>query len=109
MYKGAVKCISTAMRLLQVAQLLLSSHAVYTQADADSKQAFDVRHFEDEEQFGCAPLPDSPCALEAQLAVLQDTVLQLCQRLDDKALLSTCLTAEIALQQLGTHLEVHHT
>ncbi len=78
------------------------------QADADSKQACDVRHFEDAEGFGSAPLSNSPSAREAQLAVLQDTVLRLCQSLDDKALLSTCLTAETALQQLGTHLEVHH-
>ena len=77
------------------------------QADADSKQAFDVRLFEDAEGIGSAPLPNSPSAPGAQLAALQDTLLQLCQRVDDKALLSTCLTAEIALQQLGTHLEVH--
>ncbi len=78
------------------------------QADADSKQTFDVRHFEDAEGFGSALLPDSPSAPGAQLAALQDTIMQLCQRVDDKALLSTCLTAEIALQQLGTHLKVHH-
>lgn len=81
---------------------------IYMQASADSKQTFDVRHFEDAERFGSARLPGNPSAPGAQLAALQDTIMQLRQRVDDKALLSTCLTAEIALQQLGTHLEMHH-
>ena len=78
------------------------------QVDIISKQAFYVRRKEHAKDFGSALLPNSPSALEAQLAVLQEAVLQLCHRLDDMALLSTCLTAELALQQLGTHLEVHY-
>lgn len=68
------------------------------QTDGDSKQTLDVRHFEDAEGFGSRLLPDSPSALRAQLPALQHAMLHLCQRLDDKALLSTCLTAKIALQ-----------
>ena len=68
---------------------------IYVQADAHSKQAFDVRHFEnvrhfeDAEGLGSAPLPNSPSALWAQLAALQDVIMQLCQRVDDKTLLRT--------------------
>ena len=62
---------------------------IYVQADAHSKQAFDVRHFEDTEGLGSAPLPNSPSALGAQLAVVQHVIRQLCQRVDDKALLRT--------------------
>ncbi len=82
---------------------------IHLQADADSKQTFDVRHSEDAEGDGSALLPDSPSAPGAQLAALQDAISQLCQRVHDKALLNTCLTADTALQQLGTHLEMHHT
>ncbi len=81
---------------------------IYMQADADSKQTLDVRQFEDAEGDGSALLPDSPSAPGAQLAALQDAISQLWQRMHDKALLNTCLTAETALQQLGTHFEVHH-
>lgn len=81
------------------------TYAVSTQVKVISKPAL---YFRGNEHATSALLPNSPSAIEAQLAVLQEAVLHLCQRLDDRALQSTCLTPELALQQLGSHLQMHY-